>query len=147
MKNILLTFSILIFLESKQLMAKEILYKNALEISVNEVQPIIEKNGAFFIHIKENSQWLQNSIKVKNIVNIHEGLFEFKYPKLTFNQYKKDESFVIFSKNESDSIVFVTKLQALGFTNVMYLKDGYKQWSEISRAFRGIKVFSMFSND
>lgn len=84
--------------------------------------------------------------KVKNFQTIEKRLLKYKIPELDFNTYKKDTNFIVFSKNDSISMEFVEKLRILGFENVKYLKDGDKSWTEILINFRGIKLFSIFTN-
>jgi len=84
--------------------------------------------------------------KIKNFQSIGKGYLEYKSRKLNFSNYKKDTSFVIFSKKDEDSIKFLEELKSLGFKKLRYLKNGNKSWVEIIRSFRGIKLFSTFIN-
>ena len=139
MKFLLPILCMLIVLE-----AKEVSFKQVSVMNESQVINKIKKQGVTFINIKENYPFEHGFVKARTVVNINQGLLEFRPPELFFKNYKKDESFIVFSKEESHSIVFVRKLITMGFTNVHYLKNGYKAWYEILRKFRGIKVFSMF---
>lgn len=115
------------------------------EINTNQIEEMIKTDTLYVIGIDEKYK-SNNKVKVKNFQTIEKGLLKYKIPELDFNTYKKDTNFIVFSKNDSISMEFVEKLRTLGFENVKYLKDGDKSWTEILINFRGIKLFSIFTN-
>jgi hypothetical protein len=115
------------------------------EINTNQIEEMIKTDTLYVIGIDEKYK-SNNKVKVKNFQTIEKGLLKYKIPELDFNTYKKDTNFIVFSKNDSISMEFVEKLRILGFENVKYLKDGEISWTEILINFRGIKLFSIFTN-
>ncbi|MDZ7819922.1 MAG: hypothetical protein U5K55_15500 [Aliarcobacter sp.] len=120
--------------------------KQTFEIDTNQIEEMIKTDTLYVIGIDEKYKYNDKKAKVKNFQTIEKRLLKYKIPELDFNTYKKDTNFIVFSKNDSISMEFVEKLRILGFENVKYLKDGDKSWTEILINFRGIKLFSIFTN-
>ena len=115
-------------------------------VDSKQINKRMKTNTLYIIGVDEKCKWNKNKVQVKNFQSIGKGLLEFKFPKLNFTKYEKDTIFVVSSKKDITSIKFVEKLEALGFKNLRYLKNGNKSWNEILINFRGIKLFSMFNN-
>jgi len=111
------------------------------EIDSKQINEMIKTDTIYIIGVDEKYE-----NKVKNFQSIGKGYLEYKSRKLNFANYKKDTSFVVFSKKDKVSIRFLEELKALGFKKLRYLKNGNKSWIEILTNFRGIKLFSMFTN-
>ena len=111
-----------------------------------ELEKMIKSNTIYVIELREKSAWNKNTVNVKNFQSISQGILEFKVSKIDFNTYKKDSIFVLSSQKRITSLNFLEKLKALGFKKVRYLKDGSTTLKDILLNFRGIKLFSMFTN-
>ena len=116
------------------------------EIDTNQIKEMIKTDILYVIGIDEKYKYNNKKAKVENFQTIEKGFIKYKIPELDFNTYNKDTNFIVFSKNDSISIEFVEKLRILGFQNVKYLKNGEISWTEILIHFRGIKLFSIFTN-
>ncbi len=112
-----------------------------VEIDSKQINEMIKTDTLYIIGVDEKYE-----NKIKNFQSIGKGYLEYKSRKLNFANYKKDTSFVVFSKKDEVSIRFLEELKTLGFKKLRYLKNGNKSWIEILTNFRGIKLFSMFIN-
>ncbi|RLA69003.1 MAG: hypothetical protein DRG09_06800 [Epsilonproteobacteria bacterium] len=87
----------------------------------------IDKN-VIFIDARNPNEWEKGVIKTDKLVKISRGFLEIKYPKLILKKYTKEDHFIVYCTLEPRSIFAASKLKELGFTNVKYLKKGFKNW-------------------
>lgn len=71
---------------------------------------------------------------IPGAVNIPRGVIEFKINNEDFWEEamlympEKDEEIIVYCKKGKRSILAAQTLQQLGFTNITFLKDGWKKW-------------------
>ena len=95
-----------------------------------ELKKLIKEDKVILIDVRNPNEWKKGGIKAQRSVQISRGFLEVKYPKLILSKYKKDDAFVIYCAIEPRAILATKRLKDLGFTNVKYLKGGFKNWSK-----------------
>jgi rhodanese-related sulfurtransferase len=90
---------------------------------------LIKKGSVILLDIRDPDEWENGVIKADKLVKISRGFLEVKYPKLILNNYKKEDAYIVYCAIEPRSILAASRLKELGFTNVTYLKGGYKNWT------------------
>ena len=98
-------------------------------VSVAQVDALIKKGSVILLDIRDPDEWENGVIKADKLVKISRGFLEVKYPKLILNNYKKEDAYIVYCAIEPRSILAASRLKELGFTNVTYLKGGYKNWT------------------
>ena len=98
-------------------------------VSVAQADTLIKKGSVILLDIRDPDEWENGVIKADKLVKISRGFLEVKYPKLILNNYKKEDAYIVYCAIEPRSILAASRLKELGFTNVTYLKGGYKNWT------------------
>jgi rhodanese-related sulfurtransferase len=98
-------------------------------VSVAQADALIKKGSVILLDIRDPDEWENGVIKADKLVKISRGFLEVKYPKLILNNYKKEDAYIVYCAIEPRSILAASRLKELGFTNVTYLKGGYKNWT------------------
>jgi|FLOH01.1.fsa_nt_gi rhodanese-related sulfurtransferase len=103
---------------------------NVESISAKEANNAMLQRNVVFVDVRNPNEWKNGTIKTNNLVKLSRGLLEIKYPKLILSKYKKNDEFIVYCAIEPRSIFASNRLKELGFTNVKYLKKGFRAWNE-----------------
>lgn len=98
-------------------------------VSASQADALIKKGTVVLLDVRNPNEWENGVIKADKLVKISRGFLEVKYPKLILNHYKKEDAYIVYCAIEPRSILAASRLKELGFTNVTYLKGGYKNWT------------------
>lgn len=105
---------------------------NVESITVEELHAAIDTADVLVIDVRETYEYNPGYIPVA--VNIPRGVIDFKMGNEAFweNQMmyppEKDTPIILVCKKGKRSILTIPVLHKLGYTNVKYLKDGFKKW-------------------
>ena len=99
-------------------------------ITAEEAIKLTGNKNVVFIDVRDPNEWKKGSIDEINLVEISRGFLEIKYPKLILKKYKKSDELIVYCALEPRSVFAASRLKELGFTNVKYLKKGFKNWSK-----------------
>lgn len=105
--------------------------ENVSSVNAADLTSMIEKESVILIDVRDPNEWKKGAIDTKRLVQISRGFLEIKYPKLILKKYNKDDNFVVYCAIEPRSVLAASRLKELGFTNVSYLKGGFKNWSKL----------------
>ena len=137
MKNILILAIVFgAFLHAKPTLTPEVKAllvdaKSKVEgVSASTLQEMISKKSVVLLDVRDPNEWEKGTITTDKLVKISRGFLEVKYPKLILKNYKKTDTFVVYCALEPRSIFASARLEELGFSNVKYLKGGFKNWSK-----------------
>lgn len=100
-------------------------------MSAEETLTLIQKGNVVLIDVRDPYEWEDGVIKAPKLVTISRGFLEVKYPGLILKDYKKNDTYIVYCGIEPRSILAASRLKALGFTNVSYLKGGIKNWDKV----------------
>lgn len=103
---------------------------NVSGITAVEASKLTDNKNVVFLDVRDPNEWKKGSITAINSVAISRGFLEIKYPKLILSKYKKSDEFIVYCALEPRSVFAANRLKDLGFTNVKYLKKGFKNWSK-----------------
>jgi len=101
-------------------------------ISVEDLHAVIDTADILLIDVREGYEFNPGYIPVA--VNIPRGVIDFKMGNDAFweNQMlyppEKDTQIILVCKKGKRSLMTIHVLKKLGYTNVKYLKGGFKQW-------------------
>ena len=98
-------------------------------ISAVKAEALIKQGSVILLDVRDPNEWENGVIKADKLVKISRGFLEVKYPKLILKNYKKEDAYIVYCAIEPRSILAASRLKELGFTNVTYLKGGYKNWT------------------
>ena len=99
-------------------------------ITAEEANKLTADKNVVFIDVRDPNEWKKGSIDAVNLVEISRGFLEIKYPKLILKKYNKSNELIVYCALEPRSVFAASRLKDLGFTNVKYLKKGFKNWSK-----------------
>lgn len=91
-------------------------------------------NGDMILLIDAREPNEFNAGYIPGAVNIPRGILEFNINNLTFwdeamlYMPEKEEEIIIYCKKGKRSILAANTLQMLGYSNIYYLTDGWKNW-------------------
>ena len=101
-------------------------------ITVEDLHAAVDTSDILVIDVREGYEFNPGYIPVA--VNIPRGVIDFKMGNEMFweNQMlyppEKDTPIVLVCKKGKRSLLTIHTLKRLGYTNVKYLKGGFKQW-------------------
>jgi rhodanese-related sulfurtransferase len=100
--------------------------KQVKEISIREVKEKQASGSAFhFVDVREESEW--NAGHADGAIHIGKGVLErdivSKIP-------SKDEPIILYCGGGFRSILAAENLQKMGYTNVLSMQGGYREWKE-----------------
>ena len=104
----------------------------AVPIKVEDLHALLDTADILVIDVREGFEFNPGYIPVA--INIPRGVIEFKMGNDVFweNQMlyppTKDGAIVLVCKKGKRSILTIKALKELGYTNVKYLKGGFKSW-------------------
>ena len=104
--------------------------ENVASVNAANLNSMIQKDSVILIDVRDPNEWKKGAIDSKQLVQISRGFLEVKYPKLILKKYNKNDKFVVYCAIEPRSVLAANRLKELGFTDVVYLKGGMKNWTK-----------------
>ena len=97
---------------------------------VNQIDPLdlnLEDNN-LLLDVREPDEFASGYIRKENHLTIPRGRLEFVAIKKIFHEYGPDVKIVTYCFKGPRGLLAAYQLKKMGFTNVVNLKDGLKNW-------------------
>ena len=106
---------------------------------INEIEPHevdIEDKNNLLLDVREPDEFASGYIRKENHLTIPRGRLEFVAIKKIFHEYGADVKIITYCFKGPRGLLAAYQLKKLGFTNVVNLKDGLKNWLAQGRTLR-----------
>ena len=104
--------------------------KNLDELSVNDVENILNSNNANIIDLRDTSELIENGI-IPGSYHASRGHLEFfADPKCEFYKdfFNKEKDIILYCHSGARSALASKTLKDMGYNKISHMKGGFKEW-------------------